>query len=46
MFNNITSHAIYAKNGLPVIYMNNSSGSHQHYLRASWYEIISREIIL
>ncbi len=45
MFDNATSHAIYAKDALQVTHMNKGLGGQQPFLRAGWYEAANGEII-
>ena len=45
MFDNATSHAIYAKDALQVTHMNKGPGGQQPFLRAGWYEAANGEII-
>lgn len=45
MFDNATSHAIYAKDVLQVAQMKKSSGCQQPCLRAEWYKAANGEII-
>ena len=45
MFDNATSHAIYAKDALQVTHMNKGPGGQQSFLRAGWYQNIDGEII-
>lgn len=40
MFDNATSHAIYAKDELQVAHMNKGPGGQQPFLRAGWYQNI------
>ena len=51
MFDNATSHAIYAKDALQVAQMNKGPGRQQLFLRQGWYaapdgEIITQEMCL
>ena len=43
MFDNATSHAIYAKDALQVAQMNKGPEGQQPFLRASWYKKVSRD---
>lgn len=45
MFDNATSHAVYAKDALQVAHMNKGSGDQQTFLRAGWYKGVRGEII-
>lgn len=45
MFNNIISHAIYAKNILQVIQINKVSNGQQLFLYTDWHKGVDREII-
>lgn len=45
MFNNATSHSIYAKNALQVANMNKDSGGQQAFLRPGWYTTPDGEVI-
>ena len=45
MFDNATSHAVYAKDALQVGNMNKGSGDQQPFLCSSWYTGANREII-
>ena len=45
MFDNATSHAVYAKDALQVAHMNKGPGGQQPFLRAGWYKGVGGEII-
>lgn len=45
MFNNATSHFIYAKNKLQVAHINKGSSDQQLFLWPSWYTILNKEWI-
>ena len=45
MFDNATSHAIYAKDALQVVHMNKEPSGQQPFLHASWYKGVDGEII-
>ena len=45
MFDNATSHAIYAKDVLQVAHMNKGPGGQQPFLRPGWYKATNGEII-
>ena len=45
MFDNATSHAVYAKDELQVAHMNKGPGGQQPFLRAGWYKRVGGEII-
>ena len=46
MFDNATSHAIYAKDALQVAYINKRSDGQQPFLHTSWYRKVEGEIII
>lgn len=46
MFDNITSHTIYAKDALQVAQINKALGGQQLFLRAGWYKKVDGEIII
>ena len=45
MFDNATSHAVYAKDALQIENMNKGSGGQQPFLRPGWYTGANGEII-
>ena len=45
MFDNATSHAIYAKDALQVMHVNKGPGGQQPFLRAGWYQSTDGEIV-
>ena len=45
MFDNATSHAIYARDALQVAHMNKGPGGQQPFLHAGWYKGVDGEII-
>lgn len=46
MFDNVTSHAIYAKDVLQAAHMNKRRGRQQLFLRLGWYKATDGEIII
>ena len=45
IFDNATSHSVYAKDALQIGNMNKYSGGQQSFLRPGWYERVNRDII-